>query len=1356
MSSSSFLERLAAYVPTPAALAIYRQPRSLTEPLARRFPAVVLFADISGFTPLSELLSRAGPTGAEELTHLINQYFTRMIRIIQKHHGQVVKFSGDALTVLFPAEEISIQMAVRQAGECALAMQAAMSHFARTKTSQGPASLSMRVGIGAGDILECSIGGALGRWEYVVGGDPLVQVGAAERQAQPGQVIFSAEAWARARKFFTGWPIANGFIKLNKVIEPLPALPPFILDWNQLAPQQQKLAEEALQCYIPGAIKARLNEQAEWLAELRRITILFIGIGGFDYEAADAGSKLQNFLQAAQEVTYRFEGSLGKVTMDDKGTVLLILFGAPPFFHEDDSTRALACALGLQVAAQERRLRMAIGITEGSIFAGPVGAPNRREYTVIGDEVNLAARLMEYGRGGSIIISERVMEKAGSRFITENLGNLSLRGKTAPLTAYRVIGEQGVQDEILNRYLLHEDPLVGRKPELEQIRRLASRARAGKRQLLFIEGELGIGKSRLAADMVREWLMEGGVGYGSKCLSYGQQIPYQAWREVLVAIFGLTPALSNEQKLAQLRAGIANLLPPPEQPDYWTNRLPLLADVLGITMPENNFTRHISTQLRRHNAFVLIEAILRRQAERHPLLVLLEDVQWADELSLALVAHLARTLVDCPILLVLIYRPEADLAALIQARNLPDARTIRLEPLPAQESLDLVRILLGDKSISPEVEEVILSRGQGNPFFLQEITGAIVGAIGNQKKQTSDLLETLNLPETVQGVILARIDRLSEDEKLTLRIASVIGIHFQRLLLSEVHPMQDAQYRLPAQLARLENEKLVRLEQPAPKWEYVFRSVIAQEVIYEGLLLAQRRQLHAVVAEALENLAPDQVEQLAFHYKRGHQWQKALHYLREASQRARREYANNAAIGYYSEMLTCLVNLSPSEQGKHIVSTEYWDILLERAKLYNLIGWRDEELEDLGALGIMAEALNDDYRRALAAQQWVYLYETSGDYDSGLELTERFVELAQKIGDEKLVGQGYNRWGKLLYLRGRYDTAVGYLQRALDIAQRGQDKQAIADCLDNKGLVAYYQANYQAALDAFQAAVALWRELGNQVGVGNTLTHLGHVYYDLGWYTAARQAYDQSLALHHMIGDRAGEASARHGLGRVERSLGNYQPARRLFEEALAFYQSIGDRHQEAYCLYDLGFLHYRQEEGETALVLLEEAIALLKELKAPWWALVRALTYYGWALHGQQQFHEARSRLTEALELDPGGQQKVTLIEALALLGRVALATNDYELAESYAHQALDFIKGHGTRGVEHPAMVYLSCYQIWQAGGNDQQAQAALAQGQQYLASQIAFIDDLTLQESYLANIPEHRGLQGLQSFVTLSSNS
>jgi class 3 adenylate cyclase len=1006
-----------------------------------------------------------------------------------------------------------MELAIRRAGECALAMQAKMTDFSTLVTSRGQASLSMTVGIGAGKILECHVGGEMGRWEYVVAGEPLVQMTMAERHAKPGQIVLSPLAWEAAKAFFVGAEIEHGrgFVQLIEVIEPLSELKPIAFDWLQLNPEQQATAATALERYIPGAIKARLDEQSDWLAELRRMTIVFVGIGGFDYEAADAGERLQHFLQVAQTLIYRFGGSLNKVAVDDKGTVLLVLFGAPPFSHEDNPTRAVAFALSLQGVAKELGLRMSIGITEGTMFAGPVGAPNRREYTVIGDEVNLAARFMQYGRAGSVIISDRIRERAGPHFVTESLGQISVKGKAQTQMAHLVKGEQGHQEEFVMRYLLHEEPLIGRRAELEQTRRIAARARLGRTQLLLIEGELGLGKSRLASEMLREWIMEGGVGYGGRCISYDRQTPYRVWREVLLAIYGLAASLSPEQQLARLAIGIAGLEDPPDQPDYWANRLPLLADVLGLEAPENEFSRTISGQLRRNNTFALIEALLHHEAQRRPVLILLEDIHWADELSVSLAAHLAKNMGDEPILLVLVYRPmpEVEMAALAEVAHLPYAHKIYLDPLLPQESLDLLKILFDKKQLTEETKQFLLSRGQGNPFFLQEMTTTVLNIVGQQANLLANLHEALNLPDSVQDVILARIDRLAEAEKFTLKIASVIGARFQQFLLSAVHPVAYNDIVLAGQLAKLEDEKLIRLETPAPKWEYEFYNVMVQEVAYEGLLSAQRRQLHEAVGAVLENLAPDEIERLAFHYSRSNDWQKAVHYLTVAAEKARREYANLAAINYYSEILNISTHAPSTKRAGNVMTPEYWDTLLERAKLYNLIGQRDDELEDLGTLGILSEALNDNYRRALAARQWAHLYETMGDYDSSLEMLERAVQLAEEAGAEKVVGEGYNQWGKLLYLRGEYETADDYLQRALLIAQRYQDKRAQADSLNSLGMVARYQGDHEVALYFFQEAIELWRMLSDRIGLGNSLSNIGQVYYEMGQYISAIQCYQE-------------------------------------------------------------------------------------------------------------------------------------------------------------------------------------------------------------------------------------------------------
>jgi tetratricopeptide (TPR) repeat protein len=660
--------------------------------------------------------------------------------------------------------------------------------------------------------------------------------------------------------------------------------------------------------------------------------------------------------------------------------------------------------------------------------------------------------------------------------------------------------------------------------------------------------------------------------------------------------------------------------------------------------------------------------------------------------------------------------------------------------------MDLIKITLGDKSIPPDVQQILLSRGQGNPFFLQEISRAILDVMANQAGRVSELLERLELPDTVQDAILMHIDRLPEPEKLTLKVAAVIGVRFQRSLLSAVHPVNGTRPQLPSQLQDLENEKLIRMAASAPKWEYVFRNVITQEIVYEGLLLAQRRQLHTAVGAALRAYAPDAIENLAYHYSRSDDWEMALHYLKMAGQKASREYANHAAIGYYSEILARLADRPDVEGINGYISVDYWDLLLERSKLYNLTGQRDYEVEDLGTLGLIAEVLGDKRRRALAAKQWAYHYETRGDYGSALELTERFVLLAKEANDQKLVGEGYNQWGKLLYIFRDYSSAQRYLQQAFRLAQLHHDDSAQADCLNNLGLVAQYQADYEVAQYFFKEAVQLWRGMGDQLGLGVGLRHLGQVYFEIGRYVDALQCFNESLKLHTIIGDPNGEALTRHNLGHLHRSLGDYDEARLFYQQALQSHRSTGDRRAEAHTLYHLGFLHCRLAQHEEALGFLDQALAMLREEFDDPWALGRALIYYSWTLIEMGRLKEAQLQLQEAMKTESTLHQEATLIECAVQLGRVALARNDLELARTCARHALDFVERKGVWGLEHPTLLYLTSYHILQASQESYQAQLVLQQAQRYVEMQAAQIEEPHLRHCYLTQIRENQEIQTL----------
>ena len=392
MNKSDLFETPTSYVPHLITQRFAADPTAISTPRSETFSAAVLFSDISGFTALTERLAQRGPAGAEELTRLLNAYFGQLVELITVCGGDVIKFAGDSLYAIWGTTEEDLPTVTRRAARCGLAVQEKLNNYEATDDVR----LGMKVGIGAGDMLTMHVGGMYDRWEFLMAGPPLVQMSLAEGQAQAGDVVLSPEAWGFIEEGCTGDALAEGCVRLESIRDALPfrSLVP-----HTLSPSPD--VEAALLAYVPGAIRSRIAAgQTAWLAELRRVTVLFINVKGLDYTAADVLEKAQTFMHTMQTVLYHYEGSVNKLLVDDKGTSLIVALGLPPLAHEDDAARGVRTALEMQAKLGELSLRSAIGVTTGQVFCGPIGSDVRREYTMIGDVVNLAARLMQAAGDG--------------------------------------------------------------------------------------------------------------------------------------------------------------------------------------------------------------------------------------------------------------------------------------------------------------------------------------------------------------------------------------------------------------------------------------------------------------------------------------------------------------------------------------------------------------------------------------------------------------------------------------------------------------------------------------------------------------------------------------------------------------------------------------------------------------------------------------------------------------------------------------------------------------------------------------------------------------------------------------------
>ena len=481
------IETLVSYVPWLVTRRLATNPELVTEPSEESFSTAVLFADISGFTPLAERYAERGPGGSEELTELLNDYFGQLIEIVTNHGGDIVKFAGDSMYALWPATDEDLPSATLRASQCALTLQEVLGHY----ETVGSERLLLRMGIGAGNLSTMYVSGMYKRWEFLMTGDPLVQMSTAQGKAEPGQIVLAPQAWELVSKECFGRQLPNNHMLLEGLNNPLPLHP-----IAPIIPPSE--AEPALLSYIPAAIRTRLDAgQTEWLAELRRVTVLVINVTGLDYEAFDALDRTQNFMHTMQTALYRYEGSVNKLLVDDKGTSLIVALGLPPLAHEDDAVRGVQTALDMQAELKKLGLRSAIGIATGSAFCGPVGSKMRREYTMIGDVVNLSARLMQ-AAGDNVLCDETTYQEAQEGLMFETLPAITVKGKTEPVLIYRPIG---LKEKVI-RPQVAQTAIVGRREERAVFTKHLEALGSGTSGVIVIEGEAGIGKSRLVEDLL--------------------------------------------------------------------------------------------------------------------------------------------------------------------------------------------------------------------------------------------------------------------------------------------------------------------------------------------------------------------------------------------------------------------------------------------------------------------------------------------------------------------------------------------------------------------------------------------------------------------------------------------------------------------------------------------------------------------------------------------------------------------------------------------------------------------------------------------------------------------------------------
>ncbi len=1231
------------------------------ETLPDRTTGSALFADITGFTALTEALRQAHGErrGVEALTLGINAVYDSLIGEVDRFGGSVVSFSGDAITCWF--DGVPARTAV-QAAQCALAMQAAMQRFpalaVKVAVSTGPAR---RFVVGDPDIQRID----------VVAGATLARVSIAEGLAQAGEIVLDADTAALLQLPASHLRHAASGDAFH-VLDPAWATRALPVDAPALAAPVAVPDAGVLRPWIlPFVAEREAAAQGLFTTDLRPAAALFLRFTGLDYDHDDAAaSGLEAVVRQAQHVLQRHGGVLLELTIGDKGSYLYGSFGAAQV-HEDDASRALRAAVALRSLLVGSDFAIQIGLARGTMRVGGYGSATRQSFGAMGDEVNFAARLMSMAAPGEILVSGRVRNAVADEFTLEARPPIAIKGKAEAMPVLAV-GDRRQQRAIRLQEPAYALPMVGRDAEAKQVAQHLAQALQGRGRVLGITGDAGMGKSRLVAEGIRMARRERLIGYGGTCQLDGIHTPYLVWQPIWTAFFDLDPALPLRKQIRTIAAELQDRAP--EHGDAW----PLLGTVLGLDLPESAFTQALPPKDRR----ALLEAMLLRclasaaneaASDGSGLLLVLEDLHDADLPSLDLLLLLARAIEHLPVLVLLTYRPPdagatQDIGARLAA--LPHFDEVVLGGLttPQAEQVIAAKVaaLFPERSgaVRPALLERITARAQGNPFYVEELLNYLHDRSIDPRDPMA--LDALDLPASLHSLVLSRIDRLSVAQQLSLKVASIIGRVFRVVDQHGYSPMLGSLDALKDDLLVLDRLGFTAQELPDPELTYLFRHLVTLEVSYESLAHATRVALHGRYARYLEAAGPDRLgplaPQLAHHYTRAEDRDKACHYLRKAGEQAAAAFANDQALADFGRALDWLPATDVPAR---------FDVLLRREAIHDLQGKHGQRQADLQALQALAPAMDDP----VVAQARV---------------ATRQAKLALDSGD----------WAAA---RASAQAAIGAIDT--DALPRAPDLLTDALLLDTRAL--FFAGDAAAARPQLDRALALARASRNRRGESATLSQIGLLHWHLGDFEAAGHGLGQAMQLVRDVGDARAQIDILNNLGVVAKSRARYADAVGHYEEAQRLARKIGDRSGEAMLFNNMGSACLVAGDFHQAGLHAEQAARMFAALNEP--------TQHGLALVNRAEAHRELSQLAQARAL---ADQALALLrssgfrrgEAIVLenLGLVELALGQLDSALQATQAARDIAHDIGARAIEASTLHHLGM--VHTAAGRFDAAQQAL----------------------------------------------
>lgn len=1006
-------------------------------------------------------------------------------------------------------------------------------------------------------------------------------------------------------------------------------------------------------------LSVRLDQAGiEASGERRNVTVLFADLSGYTAMAHEMDSEdtyllIQRYLRSLAEDVFKYEGTVDKFTGDG----LMALFGAP-VAHENDSERAIRAALDMQASVAQisqdfqsrggSAVEARIGLHTGEVIVGQLGHQHMVDYTAIGDTVNLASRLESVAQPGSVLVSDAVYRQTRALFDFERIDQLEMKGVDREVTAYQVIARKHQPGRVRGVEGLHAE-MVGREWEISLLNdRLRDLMQKKRGQFALITGEAGIGKSRLTQEFTlplqknAEDSQYPQVLFG-RSLTYRKSISYWIFVDILRAYFGVnaesSPALIREritQQLKTLFAGNVEHIRP-----YLEHVLDLepsdeaAAERLGFLDPK---------QLRQQ-IFLAIRDLLIAQAKTRPLMMVFDDLHWADETSLELLAFLLESIANTPIFIFGISRSleggaVAGLAETARQR-LPD-RFLRIEvrSLSRTQCGLLLDGLLSESALPDALRVQLIEKAAGVPLFLEEILRMLIeGGVIEQSGSAWRLLPAadisdIGVPDNLQSLILARFDKLDRIRRRVLQVAAVIGREFSLAVLEASVESGIPAVQVESALKSLLSRNFI-LPRNAASQEYAFTHVLTSDAIYSTMLRRDRNLLHGKVAESIERLFAGRLEAktelLANHYYKSGSFEQALHYLILSGQKASRDNANEQARQHYEMALGLLARTrySPS-QALHIhsglgdVLTLVGEFQAARFQFQAALDSTHTGPRDVQMLS------RSDLQRKIAAT-----FERQGDFDKALDRLSSARSLLQEIGQPDWVAyaQILNDMAWIRARRGKHDEAEADLVQALALVENSSRIDLIASIYNRLGGLHFMMEDFAQASVYTGKSLGLREDIGDIEGAARSYNNLGILAYNMGQWTQALEHYQKHVQLQNRIGDAEALAISYMNMALVQVGLGEFDTAESNLVKSREIATQIGATFHQAMAELYTGRLAVNLQEYQRAIDHIEISQRLFMDLGSEE-NLVDVYHLLGSAYLGQDDLPSAKHWAELAIQL--------------------------------------------------------------------------------------------------------------------------